>query len=205
MGIAIRTWKDIRKLNCQIKKRPPRYHIAEAVFVRQKKSEADCLAAISYRFFFLAAFLVAFFFVAIVKASFVNLWNFSLVGPYYLPNILHGQYSYARYCGYCHGMSTKIVQNFLAQLPVLWWCTNSGASLSRAGVMSRGKLLHAHRSRRTGSVQASLPLHRRRDGRHASPHRLLAEYQGASRLLLRSLRWRGRSVGDGRSHAGTPG
>jgi N-methylhydantoinase B len=37
-------------------------------------------------------------------------------------------------------MSTKIVQNFLAQLPVLWWCTNSGASLSRVGVISRGKL-----------------------------------------------------------------
>jgi hypothetical protein len=41
--------------------------VAEAVFVKQKKSEAECLAAITYRFFFLAAFLVAFFFVAIVK------------------------------------------------------------------------------------------------------------------------------------------
>jgi hypothetical protein len=49
----------------------------------------------------------------------VNLWNFSLVGPYYLPNILHGQYSYARYCGYSHGLSTKIVENFLARTPVL--------------------------------------------------------------------------------------
>ena len=66
----------------------------------QKKSEATCLAAITYFFFFLAAFLVAFFFVAMDKPPLSNFWNFPLEGPLSLPNMLHGQYSYARYCGY---------------------------------------------------------------------------------------------------------
>lgn len=68
----------------------------------QKKSEATCLAVISYFFFFLAAFFVAFFFVAMDSLLYGTCWNFPLEGPLSLPNMLHGQYSYARYCGYFH-------------------------------------------------------------------------------------------------------
>ena len=46
----------------------------------------------------------------------------------------------------------------------------------------------AHRSHRVRDLQEPLPLDRRGDGRHAVPHRLLAEHQGAARLLVRGLR-----------------
>ncbi len=54
--------------------------------------------------------------------------------------------------------------------------------------VSRYTRLHARRSHRAGSLQASLPFHRRRDGRCAAPHRIFAQHQGASRLFLRALR-----------------
>ena len=56
-------------------------------------------------------------------------------------------------------------------------------------------------SHRVRGLQESLSLDRRGDGRHALPHRLLAEHQGAARLLVRGLRRGRRDDRAGRSHA----
>ena len=45
---------------------------------------------------------------------------------------------------------------------------------------------------------------RRGDGRPARPHRLLAEHQGAARLLVRALRRRGTAGRAGGAHSGAP-
>jgi len=96
--------------------------LVEALLVWDKNKRGSQPRRVSYFFFFLAAFLVAFFFVAIGYSSF--LWNLPLKvvdfqWPNDLPNMWHGQYSYARYCGYILGMSTKIVNNFVAAFSVL--------------------------------------------------------------------------------------
>ena len=59
-------------------------------------------------------------------------------------------------------------------------------------------------SHRVRGVQAPVSLDRRRDGRHAPADRLLAEHQGASRLLVRGLRPRRADDRAGRSHARAP-
>ena len=60
------------------------------------------------------------------------------------------------------------------------------------------------RSRRNRRHRPRTPLHRSRDGRSPSPHRVFSQHQRAPRLLLRRLLGPRRTHRYGRRHAGPP-